>query len=821
MSFILNRETASDIGAVTKLTGNTGGAVGPTAGNINVVGTGNVAVSGNPGTSTLTISVSGEIASSTTYVSTTPYMALTTDVTILVDTATIGAPSNIVLPDSLTSDGYTYTIKDWSGQASGAPITVNTVSSLSILDGATTFVLANNYESISFVWSLSESTYSVIAVVDPAFISLPATSSTAGYISINGSPAFQAPGDTNIFVGELSGNTSLSGADNSAIGYTSMTGLTSGSYNVALGSYALRLLQDGTVNTALGYQSCATLTSGSSNVGVGENSLLSLATGSYNIAMGQFGGANYTGAESSNIVLNHGGVASESNVMRLGGGTGTGDQQINATYISGITSTDLGTVGVVTNTGSSDQIGFAALTAGSGINITTGSQQIIISSTGGSSASTTAVTTTPYTVLTSDDILLVDVVAIGSAATILLPDSANDGEAWTVVNSTGSSSSNYSITVTTVDGATPIDGVTIGGFTFLMNGSPGQSCTFTYSVANTAYYVTSGIATSLSMDVTDTVGNGVITQANVPFIHSYDGSGNSNTFMGNNAGTVGSGITIGGSGSSNVGIGNQAFMANSGNGPTQASCLGNVSVGALSMQSIYSAAYNVAIGYDALNFIDSQGTTNNDYNIGIGWSAGSNWSGFSQNTSNIAINCSTTSNINDSNVLRIGDGTGTGTQQLKAAYISGIQGVDLSTTGVVTNTGSTDQLGFATLTQGSGISITTGSNEIIISSTGPSTSTTFINSSPYVVLTTDDVILVDTVTIGAPSTVELINAPTTDGQTWTIKDATGSAGSGNTITIQSVSGAVNIDGATTYVMNTDYQSVTVVWSASQSQYYII
>lgn len=42
---------------VQTLTGNTGGAVPPTANNINVVGTGAVTVTGSPGTSTLTISV--------------------------------------------------------------------------------------------------------------------------------------------------------------------------------------------------------------------------------------------------------------------------------------------------------------------------------------------------------------------------------------------------------------------------------------------------------------------------------------------------------------------------------------------------------------------------------------------------------------------------------------------------------------------------------------------------------------------------------------------------------------------------------------------
>lgn len=58
MSYILNRTTSVvPIGGVATLTGNSGGAVGPTAGNIDIVGSGAVTVSGNPGTSTLTITV--------------------------------------------------------------------------------------------------------------------------------------------------------------------------------------------------------------------------------------------------------------------------------------------------------------------------------------------------------------------------------------------------------------------------------------------------------------------------------------------------------------------------------------------------------------------------------------------------------------------------------------------------------------------------------------------------------------------------------------------------------------------------------------------
>lgn len=46
------------------LTGNSGGPVGPTAGNIDIIGLGALTVTGNPGTSTLTISQSGAVSTS-------------------------------------------------------------------------------------------------------------------------------------------------------------------------------------------------------------------------------------------------------------------------------------------------------------------------------------------------------------------------------------------------------------------------------------------------------------------------------------------------------------------------------------------------------------------------------------------------------------------------------------------------------------------------------------------------------------------------------------------------------------------------------------
>jgi hypothetical protein len=80
--------------------------------------------------------------------------------------------------------------------------------------------------------------------------------------------------------------------------------------------------------------------------------------------------------------------------------------------------------------------------------------------------------------------------------------------------------------------------------------------------------------------------------------------------------------------------------------------------------------------------------------------------------------------------------------------------------------------------------------------------------------------MIDTVSIGAASTVLLPEAPSYDGEEWTIKDITGAAAT-YPITVQSVMADINIDLSTTFVMNTNLQSVTVVWSASQGKYYII
>jgi len=147
LQFISNSGPA---GFIQTLTGNTGGAVGPTVGNINVVGTGSVAVTGNPGTSTLTISDNGLLVYAYTATSASPYVATATDTYISVDSS--GGAKVVQLPNAPVV-GRVFIVKDRTGSAGANTITVTTVGGVVNIDGATTFVMNTNYESSEFLFN--------------------------------------------------------------------------------------------------------------------------------------------------------------------------------------------------------------------------------------------------------------------------------------------------------------------------------------------------------------------------------------------------------------------------------------------------------------------------------------------------------------------------------------------------------------------------------------------------------------------------------------------------------------------------------------------
>ncbi len=137
---------------VQTLTGNTGGAVPPTANNINVVGATGITVTGNPGTSTLTISLT-DVTSPYTNINTTPYIVNSTDYYLSVDTS--GSAITIELPNAPTTY-RNFIVKDRTGQAgAGHAITITTVGGALLIDGQPSFILDDSFDSINLIFNSS------------------------------------------------------------------------------------------------------------------------------------------------------------------------------------------------------------------------------------------------------------------------------------------------------------------------------------------------------------------------------------------------------------------------------------------------------------------------------------------------------------------------------------------------------------------------------------------------------------------------------------------------------------------------------------------
>ena len=137
----------------------------------------------------------------------------------------------------------------------------------------------------------------------------------------------------------LSKNTS--GTDNTANGYNALQHNTSGTDNTANGDYALRQNTTGNYNTAVGEEALSESTTGYYNTAVGDSALQGLGSlflgtdnpggGTNNIALGYYAGGNYSGNESSNIVIGNFGSPGENYTIRLG------DTNVQTSaYIAGI-----------------------------------------------------------------------------------------------------------------------------------------------------------------------------------------------------------------------------------------------------------------------------------------------------------------------------------------------------------------------------------------------------------------------------------------------------------------------------------------------------
>jgi len=116
----------------------------------------------------------------------------------------------------------------------------------------------------------------------------------------------------------------------------------------------------------------------------------------------------------------------------------------------------------------------------------------------------------------------------------------------------------------------------------------------------------------------------------------------------------------------------------------------------------------------------------------------------------------------------------------------------------------------ANITASLGVTVTNGANTIAIAGNQLGVTALTHASTPYTVLGTDQW-LACTVSGGVLS-IKLPNAPTT-GTFYYINDVGGNAGTNN-ITVTTVGGSVNIQGATSYTMNSNYAAIIVAFNGT-------
>lgn len=169
--------------------------------------------------------------------------------------------------------------------------------------------------------------------------------------------------------------------------------------------------------------------------------------------------------------------------------------------------------------------------------------------------------------------------------------------------------------------------------------------------------------------------------------------------------------------------------------------------------------------------------------------------------------------------VTIGSTTGTSSTDIRSGSgglrLFGVDGVSVGNTSKVLTMGtlgSADKIGTAIISAGTGIGIVNTANTITVSASPGFTITSISQAnSPYDTLFEDQLVSVDC--SGGAVTVRLPNAIST-GKVIIIKDSAGFAATNN-ITVTTSGGSVTIDGATSYAINSNYQSVEIIFDGTK------
>lgn len=306
---------------ISTLTGNTGGAVSPLAGNINIVGDGTtIEITGNPATHTLTVVGLGGGGG---------------DLSIL--TGDVGSAT--------AAAGTIDVVTDNSIQGSGSSVLftgVGNTLTLSVTDANDNTIIGNSSGNATITGTNNTALGQECAADLTTGSSNIFLGIQAGSLVTTGTGNFLC-GDASL-ASVLKGTTTSTGlyafgASTGSLFLHNWGGATSGNTFVGFGSGAsLNAGQQSSNknNTGCGKNTLQLITTGSTNVALGNAAGSALLTGTANTLLGNLAGSNYVSSESNNVLINNLGTVAESNVLRIGAGTGTGTAQLNKAFISGI-----------------------------------------------------------------------------------------------------------------------------------------------------------------------------------------------------------------------------------------------------------------------------------------------------------------------------------------------------------------------------------------------------------------------------------------------------------------------------------------------------
>lgn len=366
--------SASGTGLGQTITGNSGGALSPTAGNWNILGASTAA-----GTSPVT--TSGAASTLTVNVQKSQAIAAT-------DATKIGLAAFNSSEFTVDANGFV--------SLTGGGVAITTINGdTGSITGSTVTIYAHN---------------STRNCGNSVLFSNSGTTSTLNVTDIS----------ANTLIGNGAGNAAMSGGSNCGLGTSVLASATTANQNVAMGVQVLTAATTAGSNVALGEQAMSTATTATSNVAVGSGALVLLTTGGSNTAVGVNAGSNYTSSEGSNIVIGNLGTAAESHVIRIGT-QGSGVAQQNQCFIAGIVGvtsvTSAVVAGLATGTG---QLVQTTITAGAGITVTPSGGIITIAAPG--SGFTWSDQTGSFTAAISNGYF------ITGASTPTLPASPSEGD---------------------------------------------------------------------------------------------------------------------------------------------------------------------------------------------------------------------------------------------------------------------------------------------------------------------------------------------------------------------------------------------------------